>query len=136
MLTILRTADKCPPKSSGRSRLQEDITTAAYLELAKPSPSAVASGYRGSHSVIAPKTLTIHLSEDDVRRSHLLGCLLDTNKRQPSLESHSENRSSSSVPFARKRRNSAHMQSACYRPLGSNEYGCRSRRATGLCRRG
>lgn len=30
----------------------------------------------------------------------------------------------------------ASMRTGCSRPLGSNEYGCRSRRAAGLCRRG
>ena len=106
--------------------------------LAKPSPFRGASGYRGHHIVITHQISPYILFPRSTRAGviRLTTCSKENN-RQESLDLELLQPGINSViTIARKRLYSAHMRSSSHRPLGSNEYGCRSRRATGLCRRG
>ena len=75
-----------PPKVGCRQTSLESLF--AYLQLAKPSPSADASGYRGHHSVIAhqpPSYPFPRSTNEGVRHPH--DCLRDINKGPDVLRS-------------------------------------------------
>ena len=88
-----------PPKVGCRQTSPESLF--AYLQLAKPSPSADTSGYRGHRSVIAHETPLFPFPEVDRRRSHLYDRLRDISKDPTSFEAQAAN--TRITPSARKR---------------------------------